>query len=308
MFPFTLQQLRILKAIATEKNFTKAADILYLSQPSLSKQIKTLEKNLNVVLINRETNQISLTEQGKILLNYSERILPLCEEYCRVLIDLKNGERGNLTIGTTQIIGKYLLPRILELFLRNYPQVNLRININSTRIITQSIESKKVDIAIISGEIPNKIKNDVLVESFVDDEIHLMIPKYHVFASKTILEKEDLYRLNFITLNSKSSFRQFVDNQLIQNEIEINRLKIILELNSMEGIKMAVSLGLGVGFLSSLVIEEEIKLKTMKSIKIKNIQITQPLFFVNHTKSFHKKTCQAFLIELSKLKNNLENS
>jgi DNA-binding transcriptional LysR family regulator len=89
MFPFTLQQLRILKAIATEKNFTRAAELLYISQPSLSKQIKTLEKNLDIILINRESNKIFLTENGKVFLQYSERILALCEESCRALIDLK---------------------------------------------------------------------------------------------------------------------------------------------------------------------------------------------------------------------------
>ena len=77
MLPFTLQQLRILKAIATEKNFTKAAALLYLSQPSLSKQIKTLEKNLDTLLINRTRNTVSLTENGKVFLQYSERILAL---------------------------------------------------------------------------------------------------------------------------------------------------------------------------------------------------------------------------------------
>jgi len=73
MLPFTLQQLRILKAVAAEKNFTKAAELLHLSQPSLSKQIKTLEKNLDSLLIHREKNKISLTENGRVLLQYSER-------------------------------------------------------------------------------------------------------------------------------------------------------------------------------------------------------------------------------------------
>src|SRR6476620_9039419 len=187
MFPFTLQQLRILKAIATEKNFTKAADGLYLSQPSLSKQIKTLEKNLNVVLIQRENNKIFLTENGKILLDYSERILPLCEECCRVLVDLKNGERGNLTIGASPIIGRYLLPKVLELFVKNYPQINLEIKINSTRIITKSVRNREVDIGLVSGEIPNELKKHVLVERFVEDEIILIVPKSHFFASKDIL-------------------------------------------------------------------------------------------------------------------------
>jgi DNA-binding transcriptional LysR family regulator len=92
MLPFTLQQLRILKAVATEENLTRAAELLYVSQPSLSKQIKTLEKNLDILLINRENNKISLTENGKVFLQYCERILALCEESCRVLIDLKNEE------------------------------------------------------------------------------------------------------------------------------------------------------------------------------------------------------------------------
>jgi DNA-binding transcriptional LysR family regulator len=80
MLPFTLQQLRILKAVATEKSFTKAAEVLFLSQPYLSKQIKALEQNLDVSLLTRNSNTIALTENGKIFLQYSERILALCEE------------------------------------------------------------------------------------------------------------------------------------------------------------------------------------------------------------------------------------
>ena len=145
MLPFTLQQLRILKAVATEKNFTKAAELLYLSQPSLSKQIKILEKNLDILLLNRENNKVSLTENGKIFLQYSERILALCEESCRTLIDLKNGERGKLNVGASQTIGTYLLPRVLALFAKNYPQVNLKVQVNSTRMIAKNILNREID-------------------------------------------------------------------------------------------------------------------------------------------------------------------
>lgn len=306
MFPFTLQQLRILKAIAAEKNFTKAADVLYLSQPSLSKQIKTLEKNLNIVLIHRENNKISLTENGKILLNYCERILPLCEECCRVLIDLKNGERGNLTIGANETIGRYLLPKVLELFVKNYPHINLEIKINSARNITKSVKNKEVDIGLISGEIPKQFQKYILAEPFVEDEIILIVPKSHAFASKNSLSKEDLYDLNFISLYSSSTFRKFIDNVLIQNQIEINRLKIILQLNSLEAIKAAVNLGLGVAFISSLAIEKEMELKTIKILKIENMNITQPLSILNPAKSSKAKAFQLFSMELAKLKTNLE--
>ena len=184
MLPFTLQQLRILKAIATEKNFTKASELLYLSQPSLSKQLKTLEKNLDVLLINRKKNKISLTENGKVFLEYSERILALCEESCRALIDLKNGERGNLTVGASQTIGTYLMPRVLALFAQNYPQIDLKVQVNSTRIIAKNIINREIDIAVVGGEIPDELKKNLSIENFVEDEFSLIVSRSHPFAKK----------------------------------------------------------------------------------------------------------------------------
>ena len=307
MLPFTLQQLRILKAVSAEKNFTKAADLLHLSQPSLSKQIKTLEKNLEILLINREKNKISLTENGKVFLQYAERILALCEESCRALIDLKNGERGNLTVGASQTIGIYLLPRVLALFAQNYPQINLKVQVNSTRIIAKNILNREIDIAVVGGDIPNDLKKNLVVENFVENELSLIIAKSHPFATKKKITKEDLYHLNFITLNSNSTIRKFIDNILIQHQIETKQLKIIMQLNSIEGIKTAVSLGLGAAFVSSSAIEKEIELKTIEIIKIENIRITRTLCIISSPEYYKSKAFGFFYHELSKLKNKIEN-
>ena len=307
MLPFTLQQLRILKAVATEKNFTKAAEVLYLSQPSLSKQIKTLEKNLDIILINRESNKISLTENGQVFLQYSERILALCEESCRALIDLKNGDRGSLTIGASQTIGTYLMPRILALFAQNYPQIDLKVQVNSTPIITNNVLKREIDIAVVGGEIPYKLKKNLTIKHFVEDEISLIIPKSHPFAKKKRINKEDLYYLNFITLNSNSTIRKFIDNILIQNQIETKQLKVIMQLNSIEGIKTAVSLGLGAAFVSSSAVEKEIELKTIEILKIENIRINRTLSIISNPESYKSKAFEFFYNELCTLKNTLEN-
>ena len=307
MLPFTLQQLRILKAIATEKNFTKAAELLYLSQPSLSKQIKALEKNLDILLLNREGNKISLTENGKVFLHYSERILALCEESCRALIDLKNGERGHLNVGASQTIGTYLLPRVLALFAQNYPQINLKVQVDSSRIIAKNILNREIDIAVVGGEIPFELKKKLTIEYFVEDEFSLIIPKSHPFARKKKITKEDLYYLNFITLHSNSTIRKFIDNILIQNKIDIQQLKIIMQLNSIEGIKTAVSLGLGAAFVSSSAIEKEMQLKTIEILKIKNICITRTLSIISNPECYKSKAFQFFSMELKKLKNEIKN-
>ena len=307
MLPFTLQQLRILKAISSEKNFTKAAERLYISQPSLSKQLKMLEKNLDSTLINRRSNKIFLTENGKIFLQYSERILALCEESCRVLIDLKNGDRGNLTIGASQTIGTYLMPQILSLFTQNYPQINLKLQINSTPIIINSVLKQKIDLAVVGGEIPNELKKNLIVKYFVKDEINLIISTIHSFGNKKKINKEDLYHLNFITLNSNSTIQKFIDNTLIKNHIEIKQLKIVMKLNSIEGIKTAVSLGLGAAFISSSTIEKELQLKTLEVLKIKDIQIVRLFSIISNSDYDESKALEFFSNELYRLKNRLKN-
>lgn len=306
MLPFTLQQLRILKAVATEKSFTKAAALLYLSQPSLSKQIKILEKNLDILLINRENSKISLTENGRVFLEYSERILALCEESCRALIDLKNGERGNLSIGASQTIGIYLLPKVLTLFAQNYPQINLKVQINSTRIIAKNVINREIDLAVVGGEIPENLKKNLTVKNFLEDEFSLIIPKSHPFATRKKITKEDLYHLNFIALNDTSTIRKFIDNILIQNDIKTSQLKIIMQFNSIEGIKTAVSLGLGAAFVSSAAIEKEIELKTIEILKIENIKITRTLSIISNPECYKSKAFELFYHELFALQNNIE--
>ncbi len=307
MLPFTLQQLRILKAVAREKNFTKAAKLLYLSQPSLSKQIKILEKNLDILLINRTNNKVYLTENGKVFLHYSERILALCEESCRALIDLKNGERGNLTVGASQTIGTYLLPRVLALFVKNYPQITLKVQVNSTRIISKNVSNKDIELGVVGGKIPDELKKKLTIEHFVDDEFNLIIAKSHPFAKKKKITKEDLYHLNFIALNSNSTIQKFIDNILFQNQIEPKQLKIIMQLNSIEGIKTAVSLGLGAAFVSSSAIEKEMELKTIEIIKIENVRIIRTLSIISNVESSKSKAFEFFYTELLRLKNNIEN-
>nr|YP_010276945.1 lysR transcriptional regulator [Thalassionema bacillare]UHY40468.1 lysR transcriptional regulator [Thalassionema bacillare]UHY40855.1 lysR transcriptional regulator [Thalassionema bacillare]UHY41113.1 lysR transcriptional regulator [Thalassionema bacillare] len=306
MLPFTLQQLRILRAIATEKSFTKAANVLFLSQPYLSRQIKALEKTLDVNLVRRNSQIICLTENGEIFLQYTERILALCEESCRALIDLKNGERGNLGVGASQTIGTYLMPRLLALFAQNNPQIKLKVQVNSTRLISKLIVNRQVDLAVVGGQVPKELKQSLDIEPFVEDELNLIISNSNPFAKQKKIKKEDLYHLNFITLHSTSTIRKFVDNILKKNNIEIEQLKIVMQLNSIEAIKTAVSLGLGVAFVSSSAIEKEIKLQTIKILEIENIKITRVLSIISNPNCYKSKAFKLFYKELLILKQNVK--
>jgi DNA-binding transcriptional LysR family regulator len=302
VLPFTLQQLRIFKAIASEKSFTQAAEILFISQPSLSKQVKILENHLGILLLHRTGNQILLTEAGIVFLQYTERILALCEESCRALNDLKYGERGNLKIGASQIIGAYLIPRIIALFSKNYPQINFHIDIDSTQIIAKKVANQSLDIAIVGGDIPIGLKKSLEIEDFIQDELILIIAKSHPFTKKKIT-KDDLYHLNFITLKSNSTIYNFINNILLQNQIQTKQFNVIMELNSVEAIKTAVSLGLGAAFVSSSALEKELKLETIEILPIENVKITQTLSIITNSYLERSKAFDFFYRELWVLKN-----
>ena len=302
VLPFTLHQLRIFKAIASEKSFTQAAEILFVSQPSLSKQVKALENHLGILLLHRTGNKIVLTEAGIVFLQYSERILALCEESCRALNDLKDGERGNLKVGASQTIGAYLIPRIVTLFAQSYPQINLHIDIDSTQSIAKKIANQSLDIGIVGGDIPIGLKKNLEIEDFIQDELILIISKSHPYTKKKV-SKEDLYHLNFITLKSNSTIYKFINNILIQNHIQTKQFNVVMELNSIEAIKTAVSLGLGAAFVSSSALEKELKLETIEILPIENIKLTRTLSIITNPYLEQSKAFDFFYRELWLIKN-----
>ena len=307
---YTLQQLRVLKAIAKDENFKSASETLYISQPSLSKQIKMLEARTGLLLINRThpSKKVTLTEVGYLFLHYAERILSLCEETSRVVKNFKKGERGHLTIGSSQTIGTYLMPRILVLFTHNYPQIKLNIEVDSTQTIIKGVIERQIDIAIVVGKIPMGLKKIVNVENFVEDELILIIPKSHPFArtKKKLIKKDDLYHLNFVTLATNSTIREIIDNTLIKNEIQINQFNIPMQFSSIEAVKMAVSFGLGSAFIFSsslsLLSEEE----SFEIFKVENTKLTKTLSIITNLDFDQNQALKFFYQELLNLRNSVK--
>ena len=209
--PFTLDQLRILKAIAAEGSFKRAADSLYVSQPAVSLQVQNLERQLDVPLFDRGGRRAQLTEAGHMLLDYGEKILTLCQETCRALEDLQNLQGGSLIVGASQTTGTYLLPRMIGLFRQKYPDVAVQLHVHSTRRTAWSVANGQIDLAIIGGELPPELQDSLDMVPYAEDELALIIPPNHPLAQQAVIQKEDLYRLQFIALDSQSTIRKVID-------------------------------------------------------------------------------------------------
>ena len=296
--PFTLDQLRILKAIASEGSFKKAAESLYISQPAVSLQVQNLEKQLSVPIFDRGNRKASFTEEGEVLLRYGIRILSLCDESCRAIEDLRCLNGGTLVIGASQTTGTYLMTRLIGLFRQKYPQIAVQLQVHSTRRISWSVANGQVNLAIIGGKVPPELDNILQITPYAEDELALILPKLHPFSKLEYIQKEDLYRLRFIALDTQSTIRKVIDQVLKQNGIDSTRFKIEMELNSVEAIKNAVQSGLGAAFVSISAIAKELELGILQWVKIEDITIKRTLSIVVNPNRYRSKASQAFSKEI----------
>ncbi|HEY9827970.1 MAG TPA: LysR family transcriptional regulator [Stenomitos sp.] len=296
--PFTLDQLRILKAIAAEGSFKRAADSLYVSQPAVSLQVQNLERQLDVPLFDRGGRRAQLTEAGHLLLSYGDRILALCRETCRAIEDLQNLQGGTLIIGASQTTGTYLMPKLIGIFRQSYPDVAVQLHVHSTRRTCWSVVNGQVDLAIIGGEVPLELQSSLEIAPYAEDELALVLPVFHPLAQKDTVQREDLYKLNFITLDAQSTIRKVIDQILVRGNIDPRLLKVEMELNSIEAIKNAVQSGLGAAFISVSAIEKELKLGALKRVSIDNVVIKRTLSLILNPNRYRSKASEIFITEI----------
>ena len=296
--PFTLDQLRILKAIVHEGSFKKAADSLYVTQPAVSLQIQNLEKQLEITIFDRGGRKAELTEAGKLLIKYSERILNECQETCKAIEDLNNLKGGSLIVGASQTTGTYLMPRMIGLFRQKYPLVAVQLQIHSTRRTGWSVANGQIDLAIIGGQLPLELNEILDITPYANDELALVLPIKHPLAKLQELSKEDLYKLSFVTLDTQSTTRKVVDQLLIQSGLDVHRLRIEMELNSFEAIKNAVQSGLGAAFLPVVSIERELAAGTIHKQKVTDLEVKRELKLIANPGRYSSRAADAFIEDI----------
>ena len=292
--PFTLDQLRILKAIVDEGSFKKAADSLFVTQSTVSLQVQNLEKQLDIAIFDRGGRKAQLTEAGKLLLNYCEKILGECQETCKAVEDLNNLKGGSIIIGASQTTGTYLMPRMIGVFRQKYPEVSVQLQIHSTRRTGWSVANGQIDIAIIGGQLPLELNESLEVIPFATDELALVLPTNHPLAKSQELTKEDLYSLKFITLDNQSTTRKVVDQLLTSSGLDVQRLHIEMELNSLEAIKNAVQSDLGAAFLPVVSIERELSGGSIHRAIVADLEVKRELKVITNPGRYSSRAAEAF--------------
>jgi DNA-binding transcriptional LysR family regulator len=284
-------QLLVFVTVVEKKNFSRAAEALNLTQPAVSQQIHSLEDYYQVKLFERNNKRVELTQAGELLYPYALQILRLHQEAYQSISDLLGLVTGKLTIGASLTIGEYVLPRLLAYFTKQYPDVEIAVTIGNTEMIAEYALTNRIDIGLVEG--PVKPAN-LVISPFLEDELILIVPPYHRFASQSEVDVPDLENEIFIVREAGSGTRFALTEILHSLQIHSRRN---IQFGSTQAIKEAVEFGLGVSFISKWSIQKELKLKSLYALRIKDHSLVREFSVLWKKDRFQSRA----MLEFSKL-------
>jgi len=271
-----LQYLRAFYITVKVNSISKAAKTLHLTQPGLSMQIQSLEKELQVSLLNRSNRGVELTDAGKIVFDYADTILSLQENIERDLETLKS-DKKNLLLGSCKAVGEYALPCSIYTYKHDNKDVNIHFEISNTEDVLKSLINRTINIGIIQGSTDNKT---LQTEKITSDKL-LLVTSCPVI--KDHITRSELLKLPIILREEGSGTRKAIEQSLKNIDLKINELNCIYQLNSIEAIKSSAISGKGFSFIPELTIKRELREGTLTNIKIEDIEITSD-FYVAYRK------------------------
>jgi len=286
-----LNQLETLLAISKTMSFRKAGEMLNLTQPAVSAQVKSLEDEFGTVLIDR-SQPVTLTDSGKLFLEHAEKILGIVRELKQRLADLDDIPQGHIHLGTTSSIAMQILPRILTYFQNQYPLIKITIHSMPSSLIMDSVDNGAIDIGIAYLFEPNpNLESSVLYY----DSFELVVSPEHPLASSHHTTIEGLKDIPFVMLTSDTAARRFIDQVFSKLNIEPN---IVMEVSSSEEVKRMVELNLGASIISNLSAAKEIKQGTLCMVKVQELEINHPVGVVYKAGRYINTAMQQFLKDL----------
>ena len=240
-----LRQLRYLVALADERHFTRAAAREHIAQPALSQQIRRLEAEVGLALVERTTRRVALTDAGELLVARARRILAELDDAQAELGALAGVKGGRLAIGALHTMGPVDLSLLLASFHRNHPAVDLTVREQSSEELAEMLRDDVIDLAFLS--VTERIQSHELqLHRLVTEELVVVLPPQHPLAQREALSLAELADGAFISFRAGSRLRELLESAAADAGFEP---RIALESNESRRIRSLVSSGLGVAIL-----------------------------------------------------------
>ncbi len=285
-------RLKIFHTVAQLKSFTGAAQVLNLTQPAITFQIKNLEDHFQTRLFYRDANKISLTPSGKVLYKHVETILGEYEEAKKEIAKVSGKLRGEIRIGIASLLGKYLLPKLIGHFKSEHSLIEIIMLVGNSGKLVQELKEHALDLVIVSEPISDQ---HFIVRPFLDDELVIIINPYHKWANRDFIDVDDLLTESFVDREKGSGTREVFKNFLSTRNISIKNLNVIMTLGGSEAVKSAIESGVAYGIVSKMAVRREIEMELLKQVKIKDVVLKRKFLVVYPPKQYNRHLIKTIL-------------
>jgi len=289
-------QFRVFYHAARNLSYTAAANALFITQPAVTAQMKAFEEFCNLKLFKKRKRKIFLTDEGKTLFSYAEKIFKYEKEIENVIDEMRELKRGILSLGTTKAYARYFMPLMITTFHQNYPEIKIQLNEGSSLDMIYSLLDLKIEVAVIAKAMDHP---DVHFSPFSKEEMAVIVAPDDPLAGRQAVSFKELAKEPFIMKEQGSGTRKLVE-ELFSNKN--CTLDILMETSNTEFIKQLAQRGEGISFLMREAVAVEIKEKKLAEVPLQGHKIFLDVSIAYLKGQVLSPPAKAFVDTLKKLK------
>lgn len=274
-----IRQLEIFAKIVELKSFSRAAESIYLTQPTVSGHMQALEAELGQRLLDRLGREVVPTKAGKVLYEYAKKMVAMRDEAEQALDQLMGRMKGEIVIGGSTIPGEYLLPSIIGRFRERYPEITIVLKIGDTADIINRVLIGECEIGMVGSMVED---NRLEYSEFVKDELVIIASSSYPAAGKKGITSSELTSVPFVMREKGSGSRMTIEKRLLEAGVDPYRINIVAEMGSTEAVKQAVKAGLGVSIVSSVAVAEDLRHNSLKVIPFNGKRFLRNFYISTH--------------------------
>lgn len=287
-----LWQLNIFCKVFELKGFSKAGKAVHLSQPTISSHIKDLENHFECKLFDRLGKEATPTKAGELLYQYARQLIALRDETETAMAEFQGKIKGRLVIGGSTIPGGYILPQLIGAFTAKHPKVTVSLIIGDTEQIIEDTLTGTLELSMVGAKSSN---NRIWQESLIDDEMQLIVPAGHKWASKKQVNLNMLLNEPFIVRERGSGTLKSINLSLTARGYSSSKLKIIAEMGSTAAIIQGIKSQVGISILSTIAVAEELQAGTLKALPVQGLDLKRSFYLTRHRQRSASPLCKAFI-------------
>ncbi|SDZ82033.1 transcriptional regulator, LysR family [Desulfuromusa kysingii] len=273
----TLRQLELFIAVAETKSFSRGAELIALTQSTVSQHIAALERETNTRLLDRTNKGIFLTAGGEIFLQHARRVLAERDVLLQAMAGLHGLEKATLNLGASNIPANYLIPCFLPVLKDKYPGISLTMRIGDSKEILDELKSGQLELGIVGGRIDDDVYS---YDPLLKDKLVMIVGPDHPLKDRQSITKEELKNEVIVVREEGSGTYQALQNAFLLAGIDHASFNIVAQLGSNEAVRRAVAAGYGCAFVSDLSIQNNLRHGELFKIDVEGLTIDRQLWLV----------------------------